>query len=172
MHGMLKDEKCILELLHIYGPLKVSQLCRYLPGQDIDRVLYCLERRRQIIRQDGLAIPAGIHIPARPEIIRAFEVVLLFLEDIRFYCPAESPFAITYLKDGRVYDIAAVTADTVEETCRAVDASSADQVVFVADDLDTARRVRTQKPAGICVLEPKLKLYELEGEWKNHYDRP
>lgn len=163
MHGIRLEEQLILDLLLLYGPLPENHLTRYFDKNETGMLLHCLERKRLIRYKNEYIIPEMTYTEVNPEAIKAFEVILLFKDRISFHCPADPPFAISYMKDQKNYDIAVITEISPENKCREVDASQSKRVVFVADTIEQARKISTTKEAGICVLQPEIKLFELGG---------
>lgn len=163
MYGIRPEEQQILDLLLMYGPLPKKQLIRYFDRNDTSMLLHCLERKRFIRHMDEYILPEMTHTEVNQEIIKALEVILLFKDRISFHCPADPPFAISYMKDQKNYDIAVITEISPENKCREVDASQSKRVVFVADTIEQAGKISTTKEAGICVLQPEIKLFELGG---------
>lgn len=163
MYGIRPEEQQILDLLLMYGPLPENQLIRYFDRIDTGMLLHYLERKRLVRRKNEYVIPEITHTEVNQEAIKAFEVILLFKDRISFHCPADPPFAISYMKDQKSYDIAVITKISPENKCHEVDVSQSKRVVFVTDTIEQASKITTIKEAGICILHPEVKLFELGG---------
>ena len=163
MYGIRPEEQQILDLLLMYGPLPENQLKRYFDRIDTGMLLHCLERKRLIRHKNEYIIPEMTNTEINLEVIKAFEVILLFKDRISFHCPADPPFTISYMKDQKSYDITVITDISPENKCREVDTSQSKRVVFVTDTIKQTSKISTIKEAGICILQPEIRLFELGG---------
>lgn len=163
MYGIRPEEQQVLDLLLMYGPLPENQLKRYFDRINTGMLLHYLEQKRLIRHKNEYIIPEMTNTGINLEVIKAFEVILLFKDRISFHCPADPPFAISYMKDQKSYDIAVITEISPKNKCHGVDVSQSKRVVFVTDNIEQASKITTTKEAGICILHPEIKLFELGG---------
>ena len=158
MHGLTAEEAEILKLLENYGCLKELQVFQYFKSEKIEMYLGFLHSKGLIKRQDGLISLRGIHPDAN--ILKAFEVLLLFKAELQNHWPATYPFAIYFMKKNKPYDVVVIPAGSESALSAIITRSYAERVIAVIESKEQIDLIEIEKPVLFLIPGDPPKLYE------------
>ncbi|NJD02369.1 MAG: hypothetical protein FIA99_07205 [Ruminiclostridium sp.] len=161
MHGLTADEVEILKVLENYGYLKEDQIKKYFKNEKTEKHLGFLYSKGLITRRDGFAALRGV--PADPSVIKAFEVLLYYRDEIETHWPATYPFTIYFMRGGKHYDVAVIPPGSETIMCTVINRSYAERVIAVIDSEEQIDEIEIEKPVLFFIPGDPPRLYEKTG---------
>lgn len=161
MHGILPGELEILKLLEDYGSLKEEQVLRYFACEKTGTYLEFLKRKGLITINGNIAALRGVQTSTA--IIKAFEVILYYKNDMQEHHPSGPLFTLFFKKGGRFYDVAVIEPGNEAFMSAAINPSSAERVIAVIDSKEQIPAIEIEKLVLFFIPGNPPRLYEKSG---------
>ncbi len=149
----------LLDTVSAYKTLYTEQLLRLFPPGKADTVRMLLRRfakdQRLYLSKDETVVSADPKLPLNDGLIRAFWVLLDFIDKAEFHVPGTFPSLISFFIGGDLYDILPVPRGQEAMVHAAIprQEKSPPRRILLLDDLSQKTALHIPNTVGFCLVD-------------------
>lgn len=166
------EANVLLETVSTYHTLRTEQLYKLFPPQKMNTVKMLLRRyareQRLFLSKDESLVSADSEIPKNSSLIKAFWVLLDFIDKAEYHTAGIFPVLICFFADGELYEIIHVSFGQEAMISVALPKSEKEpsKRILLLDELSQMARIQIDGIAGYCLVtqDGVISYYQQEGK--------
>ncbi len=160
----------LLETMATYRTLRTEQLYKLFPPEKAGTVKMLLKRyvreQRLFLSTDERLVSADAEIPVNGGLIKAFWVLLDFIDKSEYHTAGIFPVLICFFADGELYEIISVPSgqEAMISTALKNSGKEPSKRILILDDINQAAQTAIPGIAGFCLVSDAGKIQYFKKE--------
>ena len=159
-NDLYKEAAELLRVMAEYKVLLTEQVLRLFPGREekVQTMLVNLHHQRRIwVSQDGRTLKAAEDAETDAGIIKAFWILLDYIDRIEYHCAGTFPILLSFFLDAEFYEVTYIPPDQEALICRVLPGKPEEigKRIVIVEDAGQIDRLNIPGAGGFCTVSDK-----------------
>ena len=150
----------LLRVVSEYKTLPAEQVLKLFPGREdkIRTLIYNLRQQRRIwASRDGRTLMAAENIEADAGTLKAFRVLLDFIDRVEYHSAGSFPVTLSFFSDAELYEVVYVTPEQEALICHSLSGQTGEngKRIVIVEDAGQIEKLNIPGTVGFCTVSDK-----------------